>query len=56
MRAEEGSLYWGKISRRKGVPSASSRWQSSRNWVDLPEPSVPSKTISFPLMAAVPFR
>ena len=48
IRAEEGSLYWGKISRWKGRPSASIRSQSSRNWVDLPDPSVPSKTISLP--------
>ena len=35
---------------RNSCPRARSASQASRNWVDLPEPSVPSNTISFPDM------
>ena len=36
---------------RKSRPAASSARRARANWVDLPEPSVPSKTINLPAMA-----
>ena len=47
--AELGSEYWGKTIFRKGWWSLSRAWVKRRNWVDFPEPSVPSITISLPI-------
>ena len=37
------------------MPAASARWQSLANWVDFPDPSVPSMTMSLPFGMAQPF-